>query len=95
MAGKKYGAEVKGIAAQLAAGTLKKKLADEDLLVTYRGKPGTAVAGERDVLVALDVALTPAPWRTRGWCAKWFVLVQDLRKEASYAVTDRIVPNCR
>ena len=89
VAGKKYGAEVKKIQKDLASGLLKKKLDPEDTVVTYQGKPGTAVAGEKGVLVALDLKLTPA-LEDEGLVREVVRAVQDLRKEAKYAVTDRI-----
>lgn len=89
VAGKKYGAEVKEIQKALLAGTLKRKLAAEDVLVTYRGKAGTAVAGDKGVLVALDVTLT-TELEDEGLVREVVRAVQDLRKEAGYAVSDRI-----
>jgi len=89
VAGKKYGSEVKQIQKELAAGTLTRKLDAEDVLTTYRGKPGTAVAGERDVLVALDVAVTPE-LEDEGLVREVVRAVQDLRKDAGYDVADRI-----
>jgi isoleucyl-tRNA synthetase len=52
VAGKKYGSEVKQIQKELAAGTLTRKLDSEDVLTTYRGKEGTAVAGTRSTGLA-------------------------------------------
>ncbi|MFH0831029.1 MAG: isoleucine--tRNA ligase [Parcubacteria group bacterium] len=101
VAGKKYGAKVKEIAKALAvtpsikfgkqgAKVGKFGLDDEDLLVTYQGKKDLAVAGDRDVLVGLDTKLTPE-LEQEGLIRELIRAVQDLRKEAGYDVSDRIV----
>jgi len=100
VAGKKYGAKVKELAKQLASGSFEMNakgvtlgdttLAADDVLITYQGKKGLAVAGERDVLVGLDLKLTPE-LEQEGLIRELIRAVQDLRKEAGYDISDRIV----
>ncbi len=105
VAGKKYGAKVKELQKMLATGNFKltesgvkvsgakvgeTALAKDDILVHYTGKKGFSVAGEREILVALDTALTPE-LEQEGLIREIIRAIQDLRKEAGYDVTDRII----
>ncbi|MFO0704550.1 MAG: isoleucine--tRNA ligase [Candidatus Andersenbacteria bacterium] len=99
VAGKKYGAKVKELAKHLASGAFKTstsgvlvgetKLSSDEVLITYQGKKGLAIAGERDVLVGLDTKLTPE-LEQEGLVRELIRAVQDLRKEAGYDISDRI-----
>jgi len=59
------------------------------VFVILKGREGYEVAGDQDVLVALDVTLTPellAEGRARELSRK----INDLRKEAGFDIADRI-----
>jgi len=98
VAGKKYGADVKKIAALLQKEdiVLGKKiqvgehtLDQEDVTVAYGSKDGTVVSGDGDVLAALDVTLTEE-LRLEGLARELIRFVQELRKEAGYEVEQHI-----
>ncbi len=57
--------------------------------VNYVGRDGAEVMADRGVLVALDRRLTPA-LEEEGLANELNRLIQDLRKRAGYAVSDRI-----
>lgn len=66
------------------------RLTEEDLEVRLVQKEGMAIAGDRDLLVALDVHLTPeliAEGRAREIVSR----IQAARKDADLDYTDRIV----
>ncbi|HYN95455.1 MAG TPA: DUF5915 domain-containing protein, partial [Pilimelia sp.] len=65
------------------------QLTEEDVLVTQTPRTGWAVLSHRDVTIALDTTITPE-LRQAGLAREAIRLVQDARKQADLAVTDRI-----
>ncbi|MCX6993848.1 MAG: DUF5915 domain-containing protein [Kiritimatiellaeota bacterium] len=61
----------------------------QDIDLSYQGKDGMDVLGDKGVLLALDKTLTPA-LREEGIANELNRIIQDLRKTAGYAVSDRI-----
>jgi len=61
----------------------------QDIDLSYQGKDGMDVLGDKGVLLALDKTLTSA-LREEGIANELNRLIQDLRKTAGYAVSDRI-----
>ena len=64
-------------------------LGEEDVLVTETPRAGWAVASDGGETVALDLELTPA-LRRAGLARETVRLVQEARKSAGFAVSDRI-----
>jgi isoleucyl-tRNA synthetase len=62
----------------------------EDVLINPEPRPGFAVAAEGGVVVALDTTLTPE-LRAEGLAREVVRRIQDLRKSASFDISDRIV----
>ncbi len=60
-----------------------------EVAISYVGRDGAEVMADRGVLVALDRRLTPALVE-EGMANELNRLIQDLRKTAGYAVSDRI-----
>lgn len=98
--GPKYGKEVQRIITEAKAGrfTLKEEgrvevagfiLESEELQLAYRGKEGLDVESEAGIVVGLDTAVTDDLYE-EGLMREVVRAVQDLRKEAGYAVSDRI-----
>ncbi|MEI7900556.1 MAG: isoleucine--tRNA ligase, partial [bacterium] len=65
-------------------------LTAEDVVVQRAPKAGLVVASEGDVIVGLETALTPELIR-EGLAREFVSRVQNLRKEADFEVTQRIV----
>jgi isoleucyl-tRNA synthetase len=65
------------------------ELAPEEVFVTLKGREGYEVAGDQDVLVALDTSITPE-LRAEGRARELSRKINDLRKEAGFAIADRI-----
>jgi isoleucyl-tRNA synthetase len=65
-------------------------LNQEEVLVQTRAKEGFGVAGEGGLVVALDTALTPL-LEQEGLARELIRRVQEMRKQADYNLTDRIV----
>ncbi|MDF1512513.1 MAG: DUF5915 domain-containing protein, partial [Anaerolineae bacterium] len=65
-------------------------LEQEEVLVQTRAKEGLGVAGEGGMVVALDTALTPR-LEQEGLAREIIRRVQELRKQADYNLTDRII----
>jgi len=98
--GPKLGAQLREVRTAVEAGQVEAlpaggfkaagvELAPEEVLVTLKGKAGYEVAGDQDVLVALDTTITPellAEGRARELSRK----LNDLRKEAGFDIADRI-----
>ncbi len=61
----------------------------QDINLSYQGKDGMDVLGDKGILLALDKTLTPA-LREEGVANELNRIIQDLRKTAGYAVSDRI-----
>ncbi|MBU0714480.1 MAG: isoleucine--tRNA ligase [Verrucomicrobia bacterium] len=61
----------------------------QDIDLSYQGKDGMDVLGDKGILLALDKTLTPA-LREEGIANELNRIIQDLRKTAGYAVSDRI-----
>jgi isoleucyl-tRNA synthetase len=66
------------------------ELLPEELLVESSSPAGYAVAEDTGVLVALDTTLTPE-LTTEGLARELVRNIQDARKEAGFAISDRIV----
>jgi isoleucyl-tRNA synthetase len=62
----------------------------EMVLTRYEGKGGLAIASDGGYVVALDTMLTD-DLREEGRAREIVRIVQDMRKQAGYAITDRIV----
>ncbi|MBU4211917.1 MAG: hypothetical protein KKD33_04965, partial [Verrucomicrobia bacterium] len=61
----------------------------QDIELSYQGKDGMDALGDKGFLLALDKTLTPA-LREEGIANELNRIIQDLRKTAGYAVSDRI-----
>ena len=98
--GPKLGSKLREVRAAVESGNIEAlpgggyraagvELAPEEVFVTLRGREGYQVAGDQDVLVALDTALTPellAEGRARALSRR----INDLRKEGGLDIQDRI-----
>lgn len=98
--GKKYGKEMKALAAKVKAG--EGTVNDDGQLIVgevtiesdefeslYQGRDGIALAHDRYTLVAMETEISE-PLRLEGWAREVVRAVQDLRKQADYQVEDRI-----
>ena len=65
-------------------------LAPEELIVEASSPEGYAVAEDRGILIALDTTLTPE-LRDEGLARELVRHIQDARKNAGFAIADRIV----
>jgi isoleucyl-tRNA synthetase len=65
------------------------ELAPTDLLVETQQREGYAVEQDRGVVVALDTTLTD-DLRAEGLARDLVRLIQDMRKDAGFAISDRI-----
>jgi isoleucyl-tRNA synthetase len=65
------------------------EVSTDEVLLTETPREGWAVAGEGGETVALDLEVTPA-LRRAGLAREVVRLVQDARKSAGFAVTDRV-----
>jgi isoleucyl-tRNA synthetase len=92
--GRRFGPRTQQVAAAIAAdhaaAVTAFDLTPDDLIVTRTPRAGWAVAAERGVTVALDTTITPE-LRRAGLAREAVRLIQDARKQAGLAVTDRIV----
>ncbi|MCG2680806.1 MAG: DUF5915 domain-containing protein [Kiritimatiellae bacterium] len=61
-----------------------------DITLSYQGKAGAEVLCDKGILVALDKTVTPE-LREEGVANELNRVIQDLRKKAGYAVSDRIL----
>jgi isoleucyl-tRNA synthetase len=66
------------------------ELAPEEVLIREESREGLAVASERGVTVAVDVALTPE-LAAEGLAREVVRRIQNLRKDAAFNLDDRIV----
>jgi isoleucyl-tRNA synthetase len=88
----------KAVALLNAGQVLKLKLEDgsdvylnhDEILVQTKAREGYGVAGEGGLVVALDTALTPL-LEEEGLARELVRRIQELRKQADYNLTDRIV----
>jgi isoleucyl-tRNA synthetase len=101
--GPKWGREVQAIIKAAKAGQVREagdqvvvfegarewKLDRQNVTLSYQGKAGAEVLCEQGVLVALDKTITPE-LREEGVANELNRIIQDLRKKAGYAVSDRI-----
>ncbi len=62
----------------------------QDVTLHYQGKAGADVLCDQGILVALDKTITPE-LREEGVANELNRIIQDLRKKAGYAVSDRIL----
>ncbi|HVA24249.1 MAG TPA: isoleucine--tRNA ligase [Chloroflexota bacterium] len=98
--GPKLGARLREVRAAVEGGQMEAlpsggyraagiELAPDEVFVSLKGKQGYEVAGDQDVLVALDTTITPElvlEGRARELSRK----VNDLRKDAGFDIADRI-----
>ena len=98
--GPKLGPKLREVRAALESGNVEAlasggyraagvELTSDEVLVTLKGREGYEVAGDQDMLVALDTALTPellAEGRARELSRR----INDVRKEAGLDIQDRI-----
>lgn len=68
----------------------KVELNPEEVLVQTHAREGYGVAGEGNLVVALDTHITPS-LEQEGLSREIVRRIQDLRKQADYKLTDRIV----
>jgi hypothetical protein len=66
------------------------ELSPAEVLVTPQPRPGFAVKAEGEYVVALDTTVTPE-LRAEGLAREVVRRIQDLRKSASFDISDRIV----
>jgi len=64
-------------------------LTGEEVKIGYKGKEGEAVESDSGIVVALDTTITPE-LELEGKARDLVRVIQDLRKQADYAVSDRI-----
>ncbi|MBI2438290.1 MAG: class I tRNA ligase family protein, partial [Lentisphaerae bacterium] len=62
----------------------------QDLELSYQGRNGQDVLSDKGILLSLDTTMTSV-LREEGIANELNRIIQDLRKEAGYAVSDRIV----
>ncbi|HEX6512318.1 MAG TPA: isoleucine--tRNA ligase [Chloroflexota bacterium] len=100
LVGKKLGPKLPEVRTAVEAGELEAlpgggyrsanvELTAEQVFVSLKGKQGYEVAGDQDVLVALDTSVTPElvlEGRARELSRK----INDLRKEAAFDIADRV-----
>jgi isoleucyl-tRNA synthetase len=82
-------AEGKPVFLTLAGEDEPLELAPTDLLVETQQREGYAVEQDRGVVVALDTTLTD-DLRAEGLARDLVRLIQDMRKDAGFAISDRI-----
>lgn len=98
--GPKYGKDVQKIIQEAKAGNFEVQedhsikvagftLLPEEIELAFKGKEGFDVESEEGVVVALDTEVTDTLYQ-EGLMREVVRLVQDLRKEAGYEVSDRI-----
>lgn len=64
-------------------------LTGEEVKIGYKGKEGEAVESDSGIVVSLDTRITPE-LELEGKARDLVRVIQDLRKQADYAVSDRI-----
>jgi isoleucyl-tRNA synthetase len=64
-------------------------LTGEEVKVGYKGREGEAVESDSGIVVSLDTKITPE-LELEGKARDLVRVIQDLRKQADYAVSDRI-----
>ncbi len=98
--GPKLGQRLREVRAAVEAGQLQRspdgkylvagvELDSEEVLVTLKGRSGYEVAGDQDVLVALDTTITPE-LMAEGRARELVRRIQELRKDAGFEIQDRI-----
>jgi isoleucyl-tRNA synthetase len=99
--GPKYGGAVQGIIRELKEGRFSSNpdgtvsvgphtLLPDEVEISFTGKQGLSVESENGVVVALSVAITPE-LELEGDARDLVRAIQDLRKEAGFEFSDRIV----
>jgi isoleucyl-tRNA synthetase len=98
--GPRLGSKLRDVRIAIESGTLTplpdggyeaagERLSAGEVLVTLKAKPGYEVAGDQDVLVAIDTSVTPellAEGRARDISRR----INEMRKEAGFDIQDRI-----
>jgi isoleucyl-tRNA synthetase len=79
-----------GSPARVGSGDNAFDLAPDEILITPQPREGFAVASDAGVVVALDTALTPE-LAQEGQARDVVRRIQELRKKADFAISDRIV----
>ncbi|MFH1144734.1 MAG: class I tRNA ligase family protein [Candidatus Eisenbacteria bacterium] len=98
--GKKYGAQMKDLAAKAKGAPLSRDgegqlkidgylLSPDEYELVYAARGDFSVANDLCTLVAFETAITDA-LRREGWAREVVRRIQDLRKQAGYQVEDRI-----
>src|SRR5579884_4035149 len=98
--GPKLGPKLRDVRAAVEAGQVEAlpsggfraagvELAPEEVFVSLKGKQGYEVAGDEDVIVALDTTITPA-LLAEGQARELSRKINELRKEAGFDIADRI-----
>ena len=78
-----------GAATALKVGGETVEITADDVVVNQTPRSGWAVATQRDVTIALDTTITPELHRA-GVAREVIRLIQDARKQAGLAITDRV-----
>jgi len=100
LVGPKLGPRVRDVRAAVESGQLEPlpsggyraagvELAPDEVFVSLKGKAGYEVAGDQDVLVALDTTVTPE-LQLEGRARELSRKINDLRKDAGFEIADRI-----
>ena len=101
--GPKFGSEIQQIIRAAKAGHVREEgehvvvidgakewtLNRQDVEISYQGKDGADVMSDKGIMVSLDKNITPE-LREEGVANECNRLIQNLRKEAGYEVSDRI-----
>ena len=98
--GPRFGAKVQNIIKEAKSGNFKKVsdteylvcdeiITSQELEISYIGKEGKGVASGSGIVVSLDFEITE-PLKIEGQARDLVRAIQDMRKDASYDVSDRI-----
>jgi isoleucyl-tRNA synthetase len=79
-----------GLAVEVLVDGETVSIAPDEVVVREEARPGLAVSSERGVTVAIDTALTPE-LASEGLARDVIRRIQSLRKDAGFALDDRIV----
>lgn len=102
--GPKYGSDIQIIIQAAKAGQVREQgdkivvfhgkkewtLDRQDVSISYQGKKGSDVMSDKGILVSLDKTISPE-LREEGVANELNRMIQDLRKQAGYEVSDRIL----
>lgn len=99
--GPKYGHQVQDIIREAKKGNFQRlanggvkvldfELGSEEIIVGYQGKSGFDVEYDQGIVLALDTTITEE-LKNEGIARDLVRFIQDMRKEAGYELTDRII----